>query len=131
MSTVTVTNIRRTGETASRDTRGIAAAWLNLTGTGTIAINNSQNISSVIDDAVGSYRPQLTSAMASAEYEIQITGQPTSTTNGNQVWGEVHITTPPTTSQYQTRHMSMGAGGSTYTVVDPNRHYSSVNGGMA
>ena len=32
MSTLTVTSIKKTGETASRDASGVAAAWINFNG---------------------------------------------------------------------------------------------------
>ena len=35
MSTLKVTNIQATGETASRAVSGVAAAWVNFNGTGT------------------------------------------------------------------------------------------------
>lgn len=70
MSTVVVTDIRRTGETASRSTRGIAAAWLSMNGTGTIAVRDSQNVSSLVDNETGDYTENFTSATADSEYSI-------------------------------------------------------------
>ncbi len=53
MSTITVTNIKATGETASRSATSIAAAWANANGTGTIALRDSFNVSSITDEGVG------------------------------------------------------------------------------
>lgn len=68
MSTLTVTNIKATGETASRAVSGVAAAWINFNGTGTVAIRDSVNVSSVIDSNTGIYIPTFTSSMASVNY---------------------------------------------------------------
>jgi hypothetical protein len=49
MSQITVENIKRSTETASRSTRGVAAAWVNFNGTGTVAVRDSENVSSITD----------------------------------------------------------------------------------
>ena len=68
MSTITVTNIKATGETASRSVSGVAAAWCNFNGTGTVAIRDSVNVASLTDDGAGNYRINLTNAMGNANY---------------------------------------------------------------
>ena len=55
MSTLKVTNIQATGETASRAVSGVAGAWVNFNGAGTIAIRTSQNVSSLTDNGIGDY----------------------------------------------------------------------------
>ena len=55
MSTITVTNIKATGETASRPVSGVAAAWVNFNGTGTIAARDSLNVASLTDSSTGNY----------------------------------------------------------------------------
>ena len=64
MSTLKVTNIQATGETASRAVSGVAAAWCNWNGTGTIAINDSNNVSSITDDGTGITVVNYTNDMA-------------------------------------------------------------------
>ena len=59
MSTLKVTNIQATGETASRSVSGVAAAWVNFNGTGTIAIRDSVNVSSLTDENTGEYKVNL------------------------------------------------------------------------
>ena len=66
MSTLKVTNIQATGETASRAVSGVAAAWVNFNGTGTIAIRDSVNTSSVSDDGTGQYGINYTNNFSSA-----------------------------------------------------------------
>ena len=62
MSTITVTNIKATGETASRAVSGVAAAWVNMNGTGTVAIGDRQNVSSLTDGGTGLYDINISSA---------------------------------------------------------------------
>lgn len=80
MSTLTVTNIKATGETASRAVSGVAAAWVNFNGTGTIAIRDSQNISGLTDGGTGVYAITYSSSLANDDYGYQING--TSSTAG-------------------------------------------------
>ena len=68
MSTLKVTNIQATGETASRAVSGVAAAWVNFNGTGTVAIRDSVNVGSITDNGTGSYTINLNSNMATANY---------------------------------------------------------------
>ena len=68
MSTIVISNIKATGETASRAVSGVAAAWANLNGTGTIALRDSVNIASVTDNAVGTYTFNFSNNMANTSY---------------------------------------------------------------
>jgi hypothetical protein len=71
MSTLKVTNIQATGETASRAVSGVAAAWVSYNGTGTVAIRASTNISSLTDNATGQQTVSYTNNFAAAgEYSI-------------------------------------------------------------
>jgi len=58
--------------------QGLAKAWVNLNGTGTIAISDSYNVSSLIDIGVGQYEVVFTNAMSNANY---------SATSSNDGWG--------------------------------------------
>ena len=70
MSTITVTNIKATGETASRAATGVAVAWLNMNGQGTIAINDSLNIASIVDNNSGVYDANFINSMANISYSV-------------------------------------------------------------
>lgn len=74
MSTLKVTNIQATGETASRAVSGVAAAWVNFDGTGTIAERDSFNVASLTDNSTGNYTVNLTSSMSAASYSITTGG---------------------------------------------------------
>ena len=69
MSTITVSNIKATGETASRAVSGVAAAWVNFNGTGTIAVRNSLNISSLTDLGTGQYNVNHSNSF-SGDYSV-------------------------------------------------------------
>jgi hypothetical protein len=69
MSTVRADNVAPSAGGTSRNLpRGVAAAWFNLNGTGTIAGRDSQNISSYTDNGTGLYQGSFTNAMANANY---------------------------------------------------------------
>ena len=71
MSTITVSNIKATGETASRAVSGVAAAWANIDGTlSTPAARDSLNQSSITDVTTGIYDMNFTSAMANGNYAL-------------------------------------------------------------
>jgi len=81
MSTITVTNIKATGETASRSVSGVAAAWMNYKGTSTNAISGSFNISGVVDNGTGVYTASFTNSMADTVYA------PTAKASGAKIQG--------------------------------------------
>lgn len=68
MSTLVTENLKRSSETASRSLRGVAAAWVNFDGTGTVATRDSQNVSSLTDHGTGDYSQSFSSAMADTFY---------------------------------------------------------------
>ena len=49
-------------------------AWVNFNGTGTVAIRESKNVSSITDDAVGKYTVNFTTAMVDANYAVTASG---------------------------------------------------------
>ena len=81
MSTLKVTNIQATGETASRAVSGVAAAWVNFNGTGTIAARNSLNLSSLTDNGVGSYTVTVSSTFSAADFAVSLTSVARTYTN--------------------------------------------------
>ena len=69
----TAGSILVTGEGNSTTTnlqQGLAKAWGNLNGSGTIAIKDSNNISSITDSGVGQYVFIYTSNMANDDYAL-------------------------------------------------------------
>tara|TARA_Y100001937_G_scaffold120291_1_gene177310 strand:+ start:774 stop:1139 length:366 start_codon:yes stop_codon:yes gene_type:complete len=49
---------------------GSSKSWMLLNGTGTIALGDSLNITSVTDQGTGHYKPNLTSAFGSTNYSV-------------------------------------------------------------
>jgi hypothetical protein len=47
---------------------GIAKAWVNFNGTGTVAIRSSFNVSSITDNGTGDYTVNFTTAMPNTNY---------------------------------------------------------------
>ena len=74
MSTLKVATIQDTSgnnsSTPEQVAQGRAKAWLNLNGTGTIAIADDFNISSVTDIGSGRYRATFTNSMSNANYVV-------------------------------------------------------------
>ena len=83
MSTINAANI--TDGTTSVPTEyvvnGSAKAWLNMNGTSTIAIRDSLNISSLTDNATGSYTTSLTNGFNNANYSAVVSSNREVSTN--------------------------------------------------
>ena len=81
MSTIVISNIKATGETASRAVSGVAAAWVNFNGTGTVAVRDSANVASLTDNGTGNYSINFSSTMGDANYAMSGTAHDVSSTN--------------------------------------------------
>lgn len=53
--------------------RSALKAWVNFNGTGTVAIRDSENVSSITDHGTGDYTVNFTNNMADTNYLVQIT----------------------------------------------------------
>ena len=70
MSTLRVDAIQnRTGGDLI-NAKGMARAWVNFNGTGTVAIASAHNVSSITDNGVGDYSLNFGTAMADANYAV-------------------------------------------------------------
>ena len=67
MSTITVTNIKATGETASRSATSIAGAWIIAN---QIAVADSFNASGTTDHGTGIYPYSFTNDFSSTTYAV-------------------------------------------------------------
>lgn len=54
----------------SDEQKGLAKAWVNFNGTGTVAIRAAYNVSSITDNGTADYTVNFTTAMADANYAI-------------------------------------------------------------
>ena len=70
MSLIKANNITNTtgGIPTVKGQRLIPTAWVNFNGTGTVAINDDEGVSSITDVDVGRYQINFTTAMANATY---------------------------------------------------------------
>ncbi len=71
MSTLKVDNLlNAAGNESPISVPGAAKAWVKFNGTGTIAINDSFNVTSLTDHGTGQYSANFTNAMANANYAV-------------------------------------------------------------
>jgi hypothetical protein len=94
MSTLRVNTIQNSGGTGSPAINGLAAAWVNFNGVGTVAIRASNNVSSITDRGTGAYTVNFTTALPDADYASAGFGG--GSLDGSYVQGEVNIA--PTTT---------------------------------
>jgi len=53
----------------------IPTAWVNFNGTGTVAIRDSENVSSITDNGTGNYTANFAVAMANSNYSYSLSGK--------------------------------------------------------
>ena len=71
MSTIKADNIATlagVSTSMANAVNGSAKAWVNFNGTGTVAIRQSYNVSSITDNGTGDYTVNFTNAMTDANY---------------------------------------------------------------
>jgi hypothetical protein len=79
---------------------GIAKAWVNFNGTGTVAIRDSFNVSSITDNGAGDYTVNFTTAMPNVNYCAVATVSANTIASGSVIaTGPFQAT--PTTSAYR------------------------------
>jgi predicted PhzF superfamily epimerase YddE/YHI9 len=85
MSTIRVGTISNAGGTQSTSAEnvinGSAKAWVNFNGTGTVAIRQSYNVSSITDNGTGNYTVNLTSALTDANYSTVVNARRSNSDN--------------------------------------------------
>ena len=59
-----------TAKLGTSEASGLAKAWVNFNGTGTVAIRASYNVSSITDNGTGDYTVNFTTAMVDANYSF-------------------------------------------------------------
>jgi len=102
MSTLKADTIQSTSGGAATLTKQHASKqWVNITGTGTPAANDSFNTSSITDGGTGYHTPNLTNAMSNANYAYNFTVQRDAT--NDVVFVAQRYDADPTTSSYTPR----------------------------
>jgi hypothetical protein len=97
---------------------GIAKAWVNFNGTGTVAIRDSFNVSSITDNGTGEYTVNFTTAMPNANYSIVVSQGGAATVDIIKVLNSV---APQTTSGFRILSLTNG-----FSTADSNYVYASV-----
>ena len=108
MSTLKVTNIQATGETASRAVSGVAAAWMNMNGLGTIGLRDSYNTSTILDRGTGLYTQNFTSSMGNTNFAGS--GSAQGTDGDDDGINRIQVTNPANASSAYVN--TFGSGGS-------------------
>jgi len=91
-----------------------ARAWVNFTGTGTVAINASGNVSSITDNGVGDYTMNFTTAMSDTNYAVAGAVFITSGSQARSLGGAANYTFATGSLRFQTMSTSALTD---YTVV--------------
>jgi hypothetical protein len=58
------------GTAATAASAQVCKAWVNFNGTGTVAIRDQYNVSSITDNGIGDYTVNFTSAMSNTNYSV-------------------------------------------------------------
>lgn len=74
MSTLRVNTIQDSTGSGTPAINGLARAWVNFNGTGTVAIRASGNVSSITDVSTGRYEINFTTALQDANYSRVFAG---------------------------------------------------------
>lgn len=89
MSVIRVDNFGPSAGGTTYSARGIAKAWVNFNGIGTIAVRDSENVSSLTDNGQGDHTVNFSNAFGSADY---VSAGFAGTDNVN---GTIWVTAPP------------------------------------
>jgi hypothetical protein len=73
-------------------------AWVNFNGTGTIAIRASGNVSSLTDNGTGDYTINFTTALADANYAVNLMGNVDAVSNYGFSFAAPYSATPTTSA---------------------------------
>jgi hypothetical protein len=101
----------------------IPTAWVNFNGTGTVAIRDSEGVSSITDNATGRYTVNYAVALANTNYCVSYTVGGVSGTTGDDSYGSL---TPLTVNGVYVRNRRYD--GNSY---DININMVTVMGGQA
>ena len=107
MSTLKVDTLQTTGGAGLYP----AKAWVNFDGAGTVAIRDSENVSSITDNSQGNYTTNFTDALSSANFCCNFCGSDDGTTAGLLVnYGHGSLLTGSTNIVYTTSSIRLGMG---------------------
>ena len=111
--------------------QGLAKSWMNLNGTGSIAIRDSFNIGSLTDNGTGDYTVPLSNPMSDANYKVEVSGTDAVTGAASIMNRKVtlYANTAPTSSQYR---LASGYNYYTASAFHDNPHiFTDIHGDLA
>ena len=76
---------------------GICKAWVNFNGTGTVAIRDSFNVSSITDNGTGDYTINFTTALPNTNYSVSGCAAYDTTYQGRYMFAP-YVSAPTTTA---------------------------------
>ena len=100
----------------------IPTAWVNFNGSGTVAIRDSENVSSITDLTTGQFVANFTTAMANANYAV-------SCSCGDLTWGSKMIVSTQSTTN--TKVYTFTGNALTNNYGDPDIVCITVMGGQS
>ena len=110
-------------------TTRLCSAWVNFNGTGTVAIRDSFNVSSITDIATGKYNVNFTTTLSSADYSPQVSAPSYQAANdavGARISGHASLVGTPALQTTSSLQVAWGNNISTY--YDPNYYYVAIFG---
>lgn len=123
MSVIRVDNFGPSAGGTTYSARGIAKAWVNFNGTGTIAARDSENVSSLTDNGTGDYTVNLSNAFAAADYATAATAGDTA--SGTSLF-QAPFSAAPTASA-----MQITVTNSSFTLTDRSHLNGTFFGDLA
>lgn len=100
-----------------------ARAWVNFNGTGTVAIRDDGNVSSITDNGTGRYTSNLSAAVPSSTYSYAVSAVWNSTSSSQMHAGRRNNSTMTTTAFYAESSNNLG---SIFTVTDSPEFVSTI-----
>jgi len=97
---------------------GIAKAWVNFDGTGTVAIRDSFNVSSITDNGTGNYTVNFTTAMPNANYSSFGFMKRSSADGGSEGFIVIDKDTSPATTSIRVRTSNTSGTALDVTIVN-------------
>jgi len=123
VSTIKVDTVQSSGGGAVTLTNQEAAkAWVNFNGTGTIAVRDSFNVSSIDDDGTGLYSYNLSNAMNNANYNCNSNAATTGINTSNRAAASI----PENASS-----VLIGARNLSNSAVDCENMHGNIHGDLA
>lgn len=96
---------------------GIPKAWVNFNGTGTVAIRDSFNVSSITDNGTGDYTVNFTTALPNTNFATNVTTQNQGSAPHGFLWGGGNPNTSTSSVRIATQRSGVGAYDEPYVMV--------------